>query len=181
MLSTGAKRFLEKAVREAANFVERKARKKKEKSPSPKLREQSPGGGVRSDSNLDFLGSLASPVDTIVWATVDSGAATSCLPKEMAQSLELAMTPVDEKPFAMHQDSQSRCTAYATPWWQWVRKEAHKSKVWDSSGQWMWQSHCYLCPSWLRKAGQWPSAPQDRSCKGEPRRYQSQWLEESSK
>ena len=99
MLSTGAKRFLEKAVREAANFVERKARKKKEKSPSPKLREHSPGGGVRSDSNLDFLGSLASPVDTIVWATVDSGAATSCLPKEMAQSLELAMTPVDEKPF----------------------------------------------------------------------------------
>ena len=38
-------------------------------------------------------------MDTIVWATVDSGAATSCLPKEMAQSLELAMTPVDEKPF----------------------------------------------------------------------------------
>ena len=97
-ISTGAKRFLEKAVREAANFVERKVRKK-EKSPSPKLREHSPGGGVRSDSNLDFLGSLASPVDTIVWATVDSGAATSCLPKEMAQSLELAMTPVDEKPF----------------------------------------------------------------------------------
>ena len=31
--------------------------------------------------------------------TVDSGAATSCLPKEMAQSLGLAMTPVDEKPF----------------------------------------------------------------------------------
>ena len=31
------------------------------------------------------------------------------------------------------------------------------------------------------KAGQWPSAPKDRSCKGEPRRYQSQWLEESSK
>ena len=81
----------------------------------------------------------------------------------------------------MHQDNQSRCTAYATPWWQWVRKEAHKSKVWDSSGQWMWQSHCYLCPSWLRKAGQWPSAPKDRSCKGEPRRYQSQWLEESSR
>jgi len=98
-ISTGAKRFLEKAVREAANFMERKVRKKKEKSPSPKLREHSPGGGVRSDSNLDFLGSLASPVDTIVWATVDSGAATSCLPKEMAQSLELAMTPVDEKPF----------------------------------------------------------------------------------
>ena len=98
-ISTGAKRFLEKAVREAASFVERKVRKKKEKSPSPKLREHSPGGGVRSDSNLDFLGSLASPVDTIVWATVDSGAATSCLPKEMAQSLELAMTPVDEKPF----------------------------------------------------------------------------------
>ena len=98
-ISTGAKRFLEKAVREAANFMERKVRKKKEKSPSPKLREHSPGGGVRSDSDLDFLGSLASPVDTIVWATVDSGAATSCLPKEMAQSLELAMTPVDEKPF----------------------------------------------------------------------------------
>ena len=98
-ISTGAKRFLEKAVREAANFVERKVRKKKEKSPSPKLREHSPGGGVRSDSNVDFLGSLASQVDTIVWATVDSGAATSCLPKELAQSLELAMTPVDEKPF----------------------------------------------------------------------------------
>ena len=65
-ISTGAKRFLEKAVREAANFTERKVRKKKEKSPSPKLREHSPGGGVRSDSNLDFLGSLASPVDTIV-------------------------------------------------------------------------------------------------------------------
>ena len=73
MLSTGAKRFLEKAVREAANFVERKARKKKEKSPSPKLREHSPGGGVRSDSNLDFLGSLASPVDTIVWPPLTQG------------------------------------------------------------------------------------------------------------
>ena len=97
--SMGTKRFLEKTVRDAANYIERKARKKREKTPSPKPREHSPGGGVRSDSNLDFLGSLASQVDTIVWATVDSGAATSCLPKELAQSLELAMTPVDEKPF----------------------------------------------------------------------------------
>ena len=97
--SMGTKRFLEKTVRDAANYMERKARKKREKTPSPKPREHSPGGGVRSDSNLDFLGSLASQVDTIVWATVDSGAATSCLPKELAQSLELAMTPVDEKPF----------------------------------------------------------------------------------
>ena len=97
--SMGTKRFLEKTLRDAANYVERKARKKKEKSPSPKPRKHSPGGGFRSDSNLDFLGNLASPVDTIVWATVDSGAATSCLPKELAQSLELAMTPVDEKPF----------------------------------------------------------------------------------
>ena len=97
--SMGTKRFLEKTLRDAANYVERKARKKKEKSPSPTPKEHSPRGGVRSDSNLDFLGNLASPVDTIVWATVDSGAATSCLPKELAQSLELAMTPVDEKPF----------------------------------------------------------------------------------
>ena len=97
--SMGTKRFLEKTLRDAANYVERKARKKKEKSPSPMPKEHSPRGGVRSDSNLDFLGNLASPVDTIVWATVDSGAATSCLPKELAQSLELAMTPVDEKPF----------------------------------------------------------------------------------
>ena len=97
--SMGTKRFLEKTVRDAANYVDRKARKKREKTPSPKPKEHSPRGGVRSDSNLDFLGSLASPVDTIVWATVDSGAATSCLPKELAQSLELAMTPVDEKPF----------------------------------------------------------------------------------
>ena len=98
--SLGTKRFLEKTLLDAANYVERKARKKKEKSPSPKPRKHSPGGGVRSDSNLDFSGNLASPVDTIVWATVDSGAATTCLPKELAQSLELAMTPVDEKPFA---------------------------------------------------------------------------------
>ena len=97
--SMGTKRFLEKTVRDAANYMERKARKKREKTPSPKPRKHSPRGGVRSDSNLDFLGSLASQVDTIVWATVDSGAATSCLPKELAQSLELAMTPVDEKPF----------------------------------------------------------------------------------
>ena len=97
--SMGTKRFLEKTVRDAANCMERKARKKREKTPSPKPRKHSPRGGVRSDSNLDFLGSLASQVDTIVWATVDSGAATSCLPKELAQSLELAMTPVDEKPF----------------------------------------------------------------------------------
>ena len=97
--SMGTKRFLEKTVRDAANYMEREARKKREKTPSPKPRKHSPRGGVRSDSNLDFLGSLASQVDTIVWATVDSGAATSCLPKELAQSLELAMTPVDEKPF----------------------------------------------------------------------------------
>eukprot|EP00435_Cladocopium_sp_Y103_P012181 s2981_g3.t1 len=83
----GAKRVLAQAAREA---------------PSPKPREHSHGGGVRSDStgsNMDFLGNLSTEVDTIVWATVDSGAATSCLPKEMCQSLELAMKPVDEKPF----------------------------------------------------------------------------------
>ena len=53
--SMGTKRFLEKTLRDAANYVERKARKKKEKSPSPTPKEHSPRGGVRSDSNLDFL------------------------------------------------------------------------------------------------------------------------------
>ena len=67
--------------------------------PSPKPREHSHGGGVDSGSDLDFLGSLATSVDTIVWATVDSGAATSCLPKEMCKNLDLNVKPVVEKPF----------------------------------------------------------------------------------
>ena len=46
--STGAKRFLEKAVREAANFMERKVRKKKEKSPSP----QAQGAFTRRRSSI---------------------------------------------------------------------------------------------------------------------------------
>ena len=95
--------MLTKAVLEAANDVGRAKKKppseKKEKSSSPKPREQSRGGGVGSDSNLDFLGSLATEVDTIAWATVGSGAATSCLPKEMCQTLDLAVKPVEEKPF----------------------------------------------------------------------------------
>ena len=84
-MTAGAKRFLSRAVLEAANDVGRRAKKsnptqeekekEKKKSPSPKPREYSHGGGVDSDSNLDFLGNLASSVDTIVWATVDSGAA----------------------------------------------------------------------------------------------------------
>ena len=93
----GAKKVLAQAAREAAEDVERRAKRKKSSSPKP--REHSPGGGVTSGSDLDFLGNLSNGVDTVVWATVDSGAATSCLPKEMAQSLELAMKPVDEKPF----------------------------------------------------------------------------------
>ena len=63
-------------------------------APKP-AREQSNGGGVDSDSNLDFLRSLATSVDTIVWATVDSGAATSCLSKELCKNLDLAVKPVD--------------------------------------------------------------------------------------
>ena len=84
-VTAGAKRFLTRAVLEAAKDVGRRAKKlkptqeekekekekEKKKSPSPKPREHSHGGGVSSNSNLDFLGSLASPVDTIVWATVD--------------------------------------------------------------------------------------------------------------
>ena len=93
----GAKKVLAQAAREAAEDVERRA--KRRKSSSPKPREHSPGGGVTSGSDLDFLGNLSNGVDTVVWAAVDSGAATSCLPKGMAQSLELAMKPVDEKPF----------------------------------------------------------------------------------
>ena len=72
---------------------------KEEKLPSPKPREHPRGGRVDSDSNLDFLGGLATEVDTIVWATIDSGAATTCLPKEMCQTLDLAVKPVEEKPF----------------------------------------------------------------------------------
>ena len=37
-------------------------------------------------------------MDTIVWANVGSGAATSCLPKEMCKNLDLAVKVV-EKPF----------------------------------------------------------------------------------
>ena len=78
---------------------EKEKEKEAKKTPSPKPREYSPGGGVSSDSNLDFLGNLASPVDTIVWATVGSGAATSCLPNEMCKNLDLNVKPVVEKPF----------------------------------------------------------------------------------
>ena len=48
---------------------------------------------------LGFAGKAKTSVDTIAWATVDSGAATSCLPKEMCKNLDLEVTPVEEKPF----------------------------------------------------------------------------------
>ena len=76
--------------------------------PSPKPREHSHGGGVDSGSDLDFLGSLATSVDTIVWATVDSGAATSCLPKEMCKNME------SHSPMLLA--SQCQCMALAAPW-----------------------------------------------------------------
>ena len=102
------------------------------------------GEVVDSDSNLDFLGSLATEVDTVAWATVNSGAATSCLPKEMSQNLDLAVKPVDEKPFT---NASGQVHGTCNPWWQLGKKEAHKFQVWDSFGQWMWQSHCCLSPS----------------------------------
>ena len=109
-ITDGAKRFLTRAVLEAAKDVRRRAKKprstqeekeKKEerKSPSPKSKEPSPEEEGSSGSNLDFLGNLSAPVDTIVWATVDSGAATSCLPNEMCKNLDLNVKPVVEKPF----------------------------------------------------------------------------------
>ena len=73
-VAEGAKRFLARAVREAANDVERRAKKKarpgKEKSPSPRPG-STPQGKELTETNLDFLGSLATSVGIIVWATVD--------------------------------------------------------------------------------------------------------------
>ena len=107
-VTAGAKRFLTRAVLEAAKDVGRRA--KKQKPPPQEEKEKShllsPGSTHMveesdSGSNLDFLGSLATSVDTIVWATVDSGAATSCLPKEMCKNLGLAVKPVVEKPLLL--------------------------------------------------------------------------------
>ena len=109
-VSVGAKRFLTRAVLEAAKDVRRHAKKprpmqeekekKEEKvTSSPKSKEPSLGEEASSGSNLDFIGNLSAPVDTIVWATADSGAATNCLPNATCKNLELNVKPVDEKPF----------------------------------------------------------------------------------
>ena len=109
-VSVGAKRFLTRAVLEAAKDVRRHAKKprptqeeeekKEEKvTSSPKSKGSPHGDEASSGSNLDFIGNLSAPVNTIVWATVDSGAATNCLPQAMCKDLELNVKPVDEKPF----------------------------------------------------------------------------------
>ena len=102
-VAEGAKRFLARVVQEAASDVGRRAKKKartEERPRSPKPKEHSPKGGVRSDSDMDFIGSLGKDtVDTIVWTTVDSGAATNCLPKEFCDSMNFKVKPVVEKPF----------------------------------------------------------------------------------
>ena len=70
------------------NYMERKSQEEegeKRHLPSP--------GSTHQEEEFDQTPTLtswevlASQVDTIVWATVDSGAATSCLPKELAQSI----------------------------------------------------------------------------------------------
>ena len=109
-VSIGAKRFLTRAVLEAAKDVRRHAKKprptqeekekKEEKvTSSPKSKGSPHGDEASSGSHLDFIGNLSAPVNTIVWATVDSGAATNCLPQAMCKNLELNVKPVDEKPF----------------------------------------------------------------------------------
>ena len=100
------------------------------------------------------MGNLASPVDTVVWATVGSGAATSCLPNEMCKNLDLNVKPVVEKPFTNASGQPGQCTALAVPWSCWERRTAHVSKEWGRSEQWTLQSHCCQCPRWLNMVGQ---------------------------
>ena len=124
-----------KAVLEAADIVGRRAKKKvssekKEKSPPPKRREHSRGGGVDSDSNLDFLGSLATEVDTIVWASSN---------KLFAQGdvSDLGLGSEASGREAVHQ-----CVgpAHAGAWHLHHGDKWGKRMVWDSFGQWMWQA-----------------------------------------
>ena len=80
---------------------------------------------------MDFLGSLAkTSVDTIVWATVGSGAARSCLPKEMCKNLDLEVKPVEEKVRQCIWPASSGAWHVQRHGDDRGRKEAHKSKEW---------------------------------------------------
>ena len=105
-----------------------------------------------TDSELNAI-DYSKNLDSVeaVWATVDSGAATSCLPIEMCRKMGLSILKTSDLPYTTASGQPVHvhgvCTPSVTLGAQGPQGTSISQEL-VSSRQRTWQHHCYPWPSW---------------------------------